>query len=166
MFLAVGRLLRPHGLTGEILMEIYTDFPERLRPGRKVFIGEKHEPLQIRSRRGALNGFLIGFEAINNPEEAGILRNQIVYIRTEEIPPLPEGEYYHHQVLGLRVITDEGTELGSIASILETGSTDVYVIKPAEGKEILIPNIGSVVKEINLEKGEMHIHVLEGLLPD
>ena len=85
---------------------------------------------------------------------------------TKDIPPLPDGEYYHHQMLGLKVITEEGKELGSIASILDTGSNDVYVILPAVGKEILIPNISAVVKEIILEKGEMHIHLMEGLLPE
>lgn len=147
-------------------MELNTDFPERLKVGKKVYIGEAHEAVQIRSRRGSTSGFLVGFEHFNNPEEAGALRNQIVYVKTEDLPPLPDGEYYHHQMLGLRVVTDEGIELGKITSILETGSTDVYVVLPEGGKEILIPNIGTVVKEINLEASEMRIHLLNGLLPD
>jgi 16S rRNA processing protein RimM len=164
-FLAVGRLLRPHGLTGELLMDIYTDFPERLKMGSQVYVGEDHRPTIIRSRRGANNGFLIGFKNITDSESAGELRNQIVYVMTKDIPPLPDGDYYHHQILGLKVITEDGNELGIISSILDTGSNDVYVIQPGVGKEILIPNISAVVKEINLEKGEMHIHLMEGLLP-
>jgi 16S rRNA processing protein RimM len=164
-FLAVGRLLRPHGLTGDMVMDIYTDFPERLQPGRKVYLGDDHQPVQIRSRRGSNSGLLIGFDHLNSPEEAGTLRNQIVYVKADEVPPLADGEYYHHQILGLKVLTDEGLELGVVSSILDTGSTDVYVVLTGDGKEILLPNIDPVVKEIDLKKGEMHVHLLEGLLP-
>ncbi len=164
IFLAVGRLLRPHGLAGEMLMDVYTDFPERIKPGKRVYLGDDHRPVHIRTQRGIKSGVLIGLEHILDAERAGELRNEMVYVKAEEIPPLPEGEYYHHQILGLKIITDEGVELGTITSILDTGSNDIYVIKPAAGKEILIPNISSVVKDISLEKGEMYIHLLEGLL--
>jgi 16S rRNA processing protein RimM len=166
LYLAVGRLLRPHGLAGELLMDVYTDFPERLKPGSQVFVGENHQPTIIHSRRGIKNGLLIGFESVSDSDEAGNLRNQTVYVRAEDIPPLPEGEYYHHQILGLRVITDEGQELGTITGILDIGSTDIYVVRSESKKEILLPNIASVVKEIYLDKGEMHIHLMEGLLVD
>jgi 16S rRNA processing protein RimM len=166
LFLVVGRLLKPHGLHGEIMMELDTDFPERLKPGGVILVGESHMPTTIRSRRVHKNGLLLGFDKIHSPEEAGRLRNEIVYVNAEDLPPLAIGEYYHHQVLGLRVITDTGQELGTLAGILGTGANDVYIVRSASGKESLIPNIESVVKEIDLEKGEMLIHLLDGLLAD
>ena len=166
LFLAVGRLLRPHGLHGEILMDIYTDFPERLKPGVRIYIGEDHRPTLIRSRRGHDAGFLIGFDSVVSQEEAGMLRNTIIYVKADELPGLPDGEFYHHQLLGLRVITDEGVYLGTLSGILDTGSNDVLIVRSEAGKEVLLPHIESVVRDIDLEVGEMQVHLLDGLLGD
>jgi 16S rRNA processing protein RimM len=170
-FLVVGKLRRPHGLRGEILMEVITDFPERLRKGVKVYVGDEKSPMQIRSRRVHGQGLLMGLEGYSTPEEAGELRNQLVYVSAHDRPPLPEGEYYHHQLLGLRVITEEGLELGLLHEILSTAANDVYVVRPQPGAEgvpaeILLPAIESVIRNVNLERGEILIHLLPGLLPN
>jgi len=166
LFLAVGRLLRSHGLHGEMLMEVLTDFPERLGPENTFYIGEQHLPIKILSRRGHQNGFLVAFEGIENPEMTVSLRNQYLYVSADDRPPLPEGEYYHHQLLGLKVVSDQGQEMGQLAGILETGANDVYIVRSEAKAEILLPNISSVVLKIDLEKGEMHVHLIPGLLPE
>jgi len=163
-FLVVGKLLHPHGLRGEILMEVVTDFPERLQPGITIYVGETHRPLQIRSRRWHRDSLLLAFESFKDPEASGELRNQWIFVRAADRPELPEGEYYHHQLLGLRVVSDDGRELGKMAGILETGANDVYVIISPDGSEILLPAIESVVLDVNLERGEMLVHLLPGLL--
>ena len=132
-FLVVGKLRRPHGLRGEILMDVITDFPERLHKGVKVYVGDEKRPMQIRSRRVHGQALLMGLEGYSTPEEAGELRNQVVYVSAHDRPPLPEGEYYHHQLLGLRVITEEGLELGRLHEILSTSANDVYVVRPEPG---------------------------------
>jgi 16S rRNA processing protein RimM len=147
-------------------MEVMTDFPERLKTGTMVFIGEQHLPAQIRSRRGHQSGFLIGFEGIETPDKAGELRGQYVYVNAADVPSLPPGEFYHHQILGLKVTSDEGQELGQITGILETGANDVYIVRSETGPELLLPNIASIVLKINLERGEMLVHLLPGLLPE
>jgi 16S rRNA processing protein RimM len=166
IYLAVGQLRHPHGLNGEILMEILTDFPERLRSGTPVYLGESHLPMVIENRRSVTKGFLVAFKGYDTPEAVAELSNQYVYVSAADRPPLPKGEYYHHQLLNLKVITDEGQDLGKLASILETGSSDVYIVRSEVGKEVLLPNIESVVKEIDLEAGVMHVHLLPGLAPD
>ena len=80
--------------------------------------------------------------------------------------PLPEGQYYHHQIIGLKVLTQQGELLGTIIEILETGANDVFVIRPSNGREILIPDTDEVILQIDLDKGQMIIHLLPGLLPD
>jgi 16S rRNA processing protein RimM len=165
-YLAVGQLLHPHGLHGEMLMEILTDFPERLRRGTQVFLGESHTPAIIESRRSHSKGFLITLKGYDTPESAIMLVNQYVYVSAADRPPLSEGEYYHHQLLNLRVVTDENQDLGYVTSILETGSSDVYIIRSEAGKEILLPNIESVIKDIDLEAGMMHVHLIPGLIAD
>lgn len=166
VFLVVGKLRRPHGVRGDMLMDVVTDFPERLRSGVSVYVGEDHQPIRIRSVRQAGQAVLIAFEPYRDPESVGVLRNQFIYVRADDRPPLPEGEYYHHQLVGLRVITDGGAVLGQLTSIIETGANDVYVVTLESGQEVLLPAISSVILDIDLEKGEMQVHLLPGLLPD
>jgi 16S rRNA processing protein RimM len=158
VFLAIGFLRRPHGIKGEMAMDILTDFPERIHPGKMVFVGDEHEVLEIASVRGQDKTMLIRFTGFQNPEEAGRLRNKTVFNKAAEIPKLPEGEYYHHQLLGLTVLTEDGSELGVLADILETGANDVYLVKSGEGKELLLPAIEDVILDVNLERREMRVH--------
>ena len=164
-YLVVGKLRRPHGVNGEIVMEIVTDFPERLRPGTLVFVGETHQPQRISRLRPMDMALLVSFKEFDSPESVGQLRNQTVYVRTEDRPALAEGEYYHHQILGLRVVEEDGNFLGTLSDILVTGANDVYSVQPeGGGKEILLPAIADVVREINLEQGTMTVRLLPGLV--
>jgi 16S rRNA processing protein RimM len=164
-FLVVGKLRRTHGLQGELLMEVLTDFPERLEPGVVVYVGQKHRKLHIRSQRFQNQHLLIAFDEFNTPESAAELRNQLVFVHAGDRPPLPEGEYYHHQLLGLRVVSDEAQDLGILDQILETGANDVYVVVPEAGPELLLPAIESVILNIDLDRGEICVHLLPGMLP-
>jgi 16S rRNA processing protein RimM len=166
VFLAVGRLRRSHGIRGEILMDLLTDFPERLKKGVEVFVGPEHRPLSLRSIRQHSKGLLVAFEGITTPEQAGELRNQLVTVRTSDRPALPQGEYYHHEILGLRAVTEEGELLGVVTEILETGAHDVYIVKTDSGREILLPGSQEVVPEIDLQRGELRVRLLPGLLAE
>jgi len=164
VYLAVGLLRRPHGVHGEILMEVYTDFPERLKDGSTVFLGGKHKPATIRQIRHHNDGLLLGFEGVETPESAGLLRNQMVYVKTSAQPALPAGQYYHYQVIGMTVVEDSGIELGRLTEIIETGANDVYVVTSDEGKELLLPSIEQVVLDVDVEANRMIVHLIPGLL--
>jgi len=164
-FLAVGKLRRPHGVHGEILMEVWTDFPERLRPGSVLYVGPDRLPLQIRTCRWHGKHLLVSFEGYTDRDTVGVLRNLWVLVPTADRQPLPEGEYYHHELIGLRVLTDEGRDLGVLIAILETGANDVYVVETQEGLEVLLPAIDDVILSVDLERKEMRVHLLPGLLP-
>ena len=144
-------------------MDVITDFPERLKPGSAVFGGEEHRPLCIRTRRPHAGGLLVSFEDLNTPEQVGVLRNMLLYVSAADRPALPEGEYYHHQLLGLRVVGDDGQDLGRLAEILVTSANDIYVVRKAGQPDLLLPAIGPVVLNIDLEQRVMTVHVLEGL---
>jgi 16S rRNA processing protein RimM len=165
-FIVVGRLRRPHGVRGEIVLEVLTDFPERLRTGVTVFIGPEHRPYLLRGRRPIDEGLLVAFRGLSNREEVLQLRNQEVFVRTDDLPALEEGEYYHHQIVGLRVINETGEVLGKVTDIIETGSNDVYVIRPESGREILLPVLDKTILDVNLDRGELRVHLLPGLLPE
>ncbi len=164
VFLAVGFLRRAHGLQGEMVMDILTDFPERLVRGKVVYAGQEHIRLTIRSLRSKGKQVLIAFEEIVDPETAASFRNQYLFVRSDEIPSLPEGEYYHHQLIGLNVFTPAGEKLGTLVEILETGANDVYIIR-REGSqtELLVPAVNEFVLEIRLAERKIIISPPEWL---
>lgn len=161
VFLVIGLLRRSHGLQGDVIMDVYTDFPERLVPGKTLLIGENHRPLVIRNIRPKNKELIIGFEGYTDPESTADLRNQNVYLSSAEIPALPEGEYYHHQLIGLRVVNKDGEEIGILDDILETKANDVYIVKGPNGEEHLIPAVDEFILEINLAQ-----QVIKVTLPD
>ncbi|HZU86101.1 MAG TPA: ribosome maturation factor RimM [Anaerolineaceae bacterium] len=156
-YLVVGKLRRPHGVKGDIIMDVLTDFPQRLRRGKKVFVGPQHTPQVIRGIRAIDQALLVSFEGFEDCDQVGVLRNLEVYVQAASLPELPEGEYYYHQLIGLRVVDETGNMLGELAEILETGANDVYVVHDAQGKEILLPVIDEVVLEIDLARGEIRV---------
>jgi 16S rRNA processing protein RimM len=152
VFLVVGKLRRPHGVQGEIQMEVVTDKPHHLTPGNTYFYGDEHTPLVLSSRRphGAL--ILVAFEGIDDRDQAARLTNQLLYITRASLPALPEGEYYHYQLEGLRAVLESGEVLGTLREVLETGSNDVFVVQDPAGREILLPVVEGVILNVDLEK--------------
>jgi 16S rRNA processing protein RimM len=163
VYLAIGFLRRAHGVRGEIILDLHTDFPERLRNGRKLFVGEELRPVTLSGARPHAKGILVKFKGIETPEDVGQFRNQWVYVKATDVPSLPEGKLYQHELFGFEVIDESGNSLGTLAEIIETGANDVYVVRDESGKEILLPAIPSVVLETDPARRVMRVHLLEGL---
>lgn len=157
VFLVIGRLRRSHGIQGEMLMDVLTDFPERLRTGRRIYVGESHEPIKIASIRGHGQEMIIRLAGVDSPEATSRFRNQFLFVKASELPQLPEGQYYHHQLLGLTVVDEAGQSLGTLTEILETGANDVYVVKSSEGKEQLLPAVEAFILGVDLERKEIRV---------
>jgi 16S rRNA processing protein RimM len=164
VFIVIGKFRRPHGIRGEIVMTVLTDFPELISPGKKVFVGEQHYPYLVKTTRWHGADLLVSLEELPDRTAVEIFRNIMVYMKAEDIPDLPEGDYYIHQLVGLEVITDQDQILGTIKEIIITGANDVYLIESAQGEEILIPAIDQVVLDINQEEGKVLVHIIPGLL--
>jgi 16S rRNA processing protein RimM len=162
LYLSVGFLRRPHGVQGEIIMDLHTDFPERMKKGRKVFVGEEHKPMTLTNVRPHQLGLLVKFSDVDTPEEAGLYRNHWVYVQTKDVP-LPDGQFYKHELLGIKVRDENDSPLGELVEILETGANDVYVVRDDSGKEILLPAIPSVILDLDIDRGLLKVHLLEGL---
>ena len=162
-FLAAGRIRRPHGVHGEMVVELYTDFPERLAPPARVFIGPKHKPMEVLTLRNHNEGILLSFRGVNSPEDAGRFRNQLVFTSSADLPQLEKGSYYHHQLIGLHVRSDEGELLGVIDEIIETGANDVYVVQNPGRKDLLLPAIPEVIISVDLRKKCVLVHLIPGL---
>jgi len=163
VFLTVAKIFKPHALRGEVSADFLTDFPERIEHGKTVYIGKKHIPLKINTIRKASKKYLISFFEHTTRDSVEHLRNEVIYIKSAEVPSLSENEYYHHDLIGIQVNSGNNEILGKISEIIETGANDVYVIKSVheEGKEILIPAIKGVIKQIDIENRVMIVDLPE-----
>ncbi len=163
VFVMIGKIRRPHGVDGELVVESFSDFPERFKPGNTILVGEDHQPWKIRTRRNVTNGMLICLHGIDTPEEAGNLRNQLVFVDRNKLPALPEGMFYHFQLIGLQVFNEDGKMMGILNEVITTGANDVYVILDEDNKEILFPALESVILSINLDEKKMVVRPQEWL---
>jgi len=165
VYLALGFFRRPHGVRGEILFQIETDYPERIQTGKTYYIGKKHLPVVLNTIRKHNKGLLLRFEGITDRDEIGLYRNQTLYLNIQDWPPLPEGEYYDFELIGLQVIEEKsGNRLGKLTEIIKTGANDVYVVKPKSGRDLLIPAIPEVILDVELAQQEMKVYLLPGLV--
>ncbi len=148
VFLLVGKLLRTHGLHGELVLDLQTDFPERIKPRKVLYFGEAHGEITVSNLRLHDRYFLVTFKGISTVEDARRYINQFVYVKTDEIESLPEGQFYFHELLGMEVFENE-KKIGIVSDMLETGANDVMVVLSGEGKEILLPVIESVILSVD-----------------
>lgn len=144
-------------------MDLHTDFPERLRSGKTLFIGENRNSMTLSGVRPHAKGMLVKFKGVETPEEAGKYRNQWVYVKAADVPSLPDGRLYQHELFGFEVVDENGNSLGKLEEILETGANDVYVVQDPSGHELLLPAIPSVILAIDSSRRLIRVHLLEGL---
>jgi len=157
----VGRVLRLHGISGTIRVEVSSDVPHRFNAGGLLFVAGT--PYFVTSSRQLHQGqVILKLRDVGTPESAQSLLGQLVTVPQTASPQLPPGEYFHFQILGLRVCTEAGEALGRVTEILETGSNDVYVVS-GEGGDILVPAIDEVIQEIDLVQRVMVVKLLDGL---
>jgi 16S rRNA processing protein RimM len=164
-FVAIGRIVQPHGVRGEVSVEVLTDFPERFDTIEVVYLGDasEAEARQVKAARWHRNRVLLSFEGCEDRTAAEGLRGLLVQIPIEETMPLPEGEYYAHDLIGLDVLTIEGEALGRVNDILFTGANEVYVVVGPRG-QILLPAIADVVERVDLSAGQMVVRLMDGLV--
>ena len=160
-FVTIGEIVTTRGIEGKLQVKVQTDFPQRFDPSSTVYINQ--QPMTIESTEWHKGKAIIKLSTIDSIEDSEKLVGQLVEIPHNQLQPLPEGEYYHFQLIGLEVRTSQGELLGKITEILTASSNDNYVVKGDEG-EILIPAIEDVVKSIDLDKGCVIIEPIEGLL--
>lgn len=145
-------------------MKSLTAYPERLGSIETLYVGEGHTPYRVKRIRPHQSGMLIQFQGISDRNQAEDLRGEMVYIHLDDAIPLEDGEYYLFQIEGIRVITDDGQELGHLTDYIETGANDVYIITTPEGGEVLIPAIPDVIRQVDLDAHVMMVKLLDGLI--
>ena len=160
-FITIGQILAPWGIKGKLKVKVVTDFPQRFSPASKVYVNQ--QPMTIDRAEWHKGNAIIKLNAIDSVDAAQKLKGQPIEIHRSQLKPLPEGQYYHFQLIGLEVWTTQGELLGTVTEILTAESNDNYVVRGTRG-EILIPAIEDVVKSIDLDEGRIVIEPVEGLL--
>ncbi len=163
-FLVIGKIIKPHGIKGEVSVKVLTDFSERFDNLEYTFLGDDDSQTEyaVEAARWHKERVLMTFAGISDRNAAETLRGLYLKIPIAEAMPLEPGVYYHYQLINLNVVTDTGEHLGRITEIIETGANDVYVVQGEKG-EILLPVIEEVILSIDLEAEQVTAHLLEGL---
>ena len=165
----IGRIGRPYGLRGECKVWPLTDFPWRFRKTKRVIVGEIGQEQQIflieRVRLSSADYILLKFAGIGSREEIKKWQGSYLYIKKEEVIPLPEDSYYYFDLIGSKVITEQGEMLGYLDDIWALTSNDIFIVRQGE-KEILLPAIKEVIKEVDTEKKVIKIKLIKGLLEE
>ena len=166
-FIVIGRVSKPHGVKGEIRIEYFNpENPHFFSNYQMIFLQGDEEslhPYRLLKVRPHKKFILAQLEGIQTRAEAEQMRGRVVLIDHSELPPLEEDEYYWQDILGMRVISEQGEDVGTIKEIVPTGSNDVYVVQKG-AQEFLIPATQDVIMSIDIEGRTMVIRPLEGLL--
>lgn len=165
-YLRVGVIANTHGIGGEVKVFPTTDDSQRFKQLKQVLLDAEGEYLELEVERVRFFKQMVivkfkGFDNINDIEK---YKGKDLLVTREAAVPLEENEYFICDILGARVETEEGQLLGTLSEVLTTGANDVYVVKPEDGKEILLPVIPDCVKEIDTEKKRVVVHLMPGLL--
>ena len=155
-FLEVGKIINTHGLRGDVKVVAWTDLPEDFEDIPVVYIKKKtgDEKLTVSKIKYQKNNLIVKFKEINDINEAEKYKGLIIYADREDLWELEDGVYYIADLIGLEVY-DESGKIGVIADVFNTGANDIYDVKRDGKKNLLLPVIDDVVKEIDIENGRV-----------
>jgi 16S rRNA processing protein RimM len=168
MKIAIGRVLRPHGLKGEIkFAPFFDDIPELVKNTPLELAAPGGSSLIIATPvnfRGSEQSLIVKFSGYDNPEIARSLTNRVALIERRRMPDLPEGHYYYEEIIGLPVFGEDGEKIGSLRDFYPAGDKDVWEIETVSGGEILIPCLPETVLNVDLQGGVITIRPMETIL--
>ncbi|MCR1840816.1 ribosome maturation factor RimM [Murimonas intestini] len=164
-FFQIGVISSTHGLKGEVKVYPTTEDPKRFEVIRDVILdtGKEQINLEIERVKYFKQFVIVKFRGIDDINDIEKYKGRSLLVTRENATPLEEGEFYVADLIGLEVVTEDGSSYGHLVDVMETGANDVYVIERSDGKEILVPAIKQCILDTDIDKGIMKIHLLEGL---
>jgi len=164
--LRVGVITSTHGVRGEVKVFPTTDDANRFKKLKTVLLdtGKEKMPLEIEHVKFFKNMVILKFKGLDNMNDVEMWRQKDLLITREQAVKLDPDENFIIDLIGLTVVTDEGVTLGTMTDVMQTGANDVYCVTTKDGKELLLPAIKDCILKVDLEKQEMLVHVLDGLL--
>ncbi|MBR3255288.1 MAG: 16S rRNA processing protein RimM [Clostridia bacterium] len=165
-YLEIGQIVNTFGIKGQVKVVPFTDDITRFDYLKKVYIVNKklRKEVEVEDVKYHKDMVLLKFKGLEKIEDVEIYKNCYLEIDRKDAKPLEKGEYYIVDLIGLNVISDEGVILGKVDDIYNTGSNDIYVVKDELGKQLLLPGIKDVIKEVDLENQKIVVHLIEGLI--
>jgi len=168
--IVVGEIMGPHGLQGEVRVRIAGDGPDPLLNAETLWLGKTEtDPESRRYRvkgcgRGRKGEVRLRFDGIEGREAVAALVGMVVTSPATLLPRLPEGEFYRYELIGCRVASESGQELGTVLEIWETGAHDVLVVEDEDGVRRLLPTASKLMKQVDLVARRIVVVDLPGLL--
>jgi len=164
----IAKIVNTHGVRGEVKAIPLSDFSDRYDSLKEVYVkrDNSYQEIKVEGVRWTNKHLLIKLEGIETPEQAALLKNRYLEINIEDTVPLPEDTYYLFEIIGLNVVDSDGNYLGTIQDILQTSGNDVYIVKQDNNKELLIPALKKVVKQVDLLNQRMVVELPPGLLDE
>lgn len=170
----VGRLVRPHGVRGELKLEILSDNPDRFEKGTELLLGLPYRdgmpgfrvPLQVvkvRSCRHAKGGALIAFKGCETRDDAELWRDAELLVERSEVPPAPDGLYYHFELVGCRCRDHEAGDLGEVVEVTEDGGGHLLRVRNVE-REIMVPFVDDFIENVDIDAGTIDLKLPPGLI--
>ena len=165
-FFQVGIITSTHGLKGEVKVFPTTDDVKRFKRLKEVILdtGKERIDLEVESAKFFKQFVILKFKGIDQIDDVEKYSKASLYVKRKNDVRLNRDEYFVDDLIGLKVQDEDGTEIGVLRDVMETGANDVYIIDLNDGRELLLPAIKQCVLEVNVEAGFMKIHILEGLL--
>jgi 16S rRNA processing protein RimM len=163
--LQIGVITTTHGVRGEVKVFPTTDDVMRFKKLKQVILdtGKEQIELEVAGARFFKNLVILKFKGIDNINDVEQYRQKSLYVTRENAVPLGENEYFIADLIGLKVVSDEGEELGTLSDVLQTGANDVYVVSKENTPDLLIPAIRDCIRQVDIESGTMQVHLLAGL---
>lgn len=164
--LQVGVITDTHGIKGEVKVFPTTDDINRFDVLKKAYIDSKEGlvPVKVNSARYFKQFVILKFKSLNNINDVEKYKKCPLLVTREDAVPLEEGEYYIADIVGIDVVDDNGTKIGVLSEVLQTGANDVYIVKTEDKKEVLIPAIKQCILDVSLEERVMKVHLIDGLM--
>ena len=164
--LQVGIITSTHGVRGEVKVYPTTDDPRRFRRLKEVVLdtGREKLNLSIEGVKFFKQFVILKFKGLDNINDIEKYRQKSLYVTRKNAVRLQRDEYFIADLIGLKVQDEDGTELGTVKDVIETGANDVYEVEMADGRSLLLPAIKQCILNVDVENGMMQVHVLEGLL--
>ena len=164
--LQVGVITQTHGVRGEVKVFPTTDDVNRFKKLKQVILdtGKETMPLEIQSVKFFKQFVILKFKGIDNITDIEKYKRCSLYVTREHAGALEEDEYFIADMIGMEVCTEDGNIFGTLKDVIETGANDVYVIENAEHGEVLVPAIKECIRSVDIEKGQMMIHLMDGLI--
>jgi 16S rRNA processing protein RimM len=160
--LVVGRVVKPHGIRGEVVVHPETDNPKRFEEGSTMFAGDR--PMTVRASRPHQGRLLVFFDGVEDRNAAELLRDVELEIDAADAGELPDGSYYPHELQGCAVVDADGRTLGTLLRVDENPANDLWVVS-RDGEEVLVPAVKEIVRDVDLLARRVVLDPPEGLFP-